>query len=334
MLYRNIEVFGASEAVPFEDGTVFLRLPQKVEESLSDHGKKMNRGATGVEFRFVIRSGEARIRCRNASGAEFSRLHVYYGDFCGDWTETELTVKGEYTDIVIRPAQNLPRLREIAGEYRHRFSPDVVRVIPGAALCIQSIEGDLVPPLPGQVPAKKLIAYGSSITHGSMSLAHPQDFVFCLGENLGADAWNLGLAGAARLEREVADYLAEETAYDILLLEMGINILSIDGEDFRERVRYFVRRTAESHPAAAVFAADVFCCGHDWSGNEKPALFRRIVRDTVRELALPNVRYINGLTVLPDISGMTTGLTHPGPRAIRQMTENLTRIIASCGVRR
>ena len=334
MLYQNIEVFGASEAVPFEDGTVFLRLPQKVEAAFSDHGRAMNRGATGVEYRFVIRSGEARIRCRNASGGAFSRLHVYYGDFCGDWTETELTVRGDYTDVVIKPAQNLPRLRQIAAEYHHRFSPDVVRVIPSAALCVQSIEGDLVPPSPEQVPAKKLVAYGSSITHGNMSLAHPQDFVFCLGENLGVDAWNLGLAGAARLEREVADYLAEEVPCDILMLEMGINILSIDGEDFRQRVAYFVRRTAESHPKAAVYAIDIFCTGGDWAGNEKPGQFRSIVRDTVRELACPNVRYVNGLTVLPDVGGLTTGLTHPGPRAIRQMTDNLTKIIASDALRR
>ena len=328
VLFGNLEVFNAAEFDCLPDGGhTFLRVPQKVENALSEQGKRMNRGATGVELRFVMNGDKAVLTLKNSNPGTIANVLVYYGDFIADWPETDKRVTDSYTKITIVKSPNLPVMRRIAREAGHRFSPDVVRIILNTSVAILGTEGDIRPPKPEECPGGVYLAYGSSITHGSIAACRCDEFVFRLGEELGLDARNLGFAGAAALEPAMADYLAAQP-FACATLEMGINILGITPEDFEQRVRYFVKTVAGSHPDAPVFAIDVFYCADDISGGGKAALFRMIVEKVTSELALPNVVYINGLSILPDGKFLTSGLVHPGPRAIRAMTDNLVSVMS------
>ena len=328
MLFGNLEVFGASEFDCLPDGGhSFLRVPKNVEDALSDQGKRMNRGATGVELRFVMNGDKAVLTLKNIDPGAICNAMIYYGDFIADWPETNKRITDAYTQITIVKSPNLPVMRKLAKEAGHRFSPDVVRIILNAPIALLGTEGDIRPPYPEECPGGKLLAYGSSITHGSIAACRCDEFVFRLGEELGLDARNLGFAGAAALEPAMADYLAAQP-FSCALLEMGINILGIAPEDFEARVRSFVKTIAEAHPGAPVFALDVFYCSDDIAGGGRAARFREIVERVTKELALPNVVYINGLSILPDGRYLTSGLVHPGPRAIRTMTENLVSVMS------
>ena len=88
-----------------------------------------------------------------------------------------------------------------------------------------------------------------------------------------------------------------------------------------------VERIAKAHPNSKIFAIDVYYCKDDIIGGGAAERFREIVKRVVEELALPNVVYVNGTTVLTQSGGLATGLVHPDPEGIREMTDNLTEII-------
>lgn len=58
MIYKNAELFNVGEIINNDDGSItWLRIPQKVYDSLEteDQGRRMAKGATGVELRFVLK---------------------------------------------------------------------------------------------------------------------------------------------------------------------------------------------------------------------------------------------------------------------------------------
>lgn len=60
---------------------------------------------------------------------------------------------------------------------------------------------------------KTYLAYGSSITHGSLALAAPCSYPFQIARRLGCDYLNLGYAGSAYLEREMAEYIVSRGGF-------------------------------------------------------------------------------------------------------------------------
>lgn len=326
MIFQNIDIHGCAVLEELPGGAYgTLRVPVKVEQCLSERGKVQNRNATGIEFRFVMNEDAVVLKFAQPEGM-CARITVYHGEFVADWPETTKDISGE-CEVTIKKPANLPILKRLAEEYGHRFSPDVVRLVFDMRPCLVGVVGDISLPTEDMYPKKKYLAYGSSITHGSIALHAYYHYVERVASNLGADVTNYGFAGSACLEHGMADYIADECEFDFATLEMGINIIDIDPEVYEERVRYFVPRIALAHPDATIFAIDVYTCKSDIVGNGKAERFREILSRVVAELNLPNVVYVNGKTVLTNPSRLTTGLVHPNPDGIMEMTENLTRMI-------
>ncbi len=57
------------------------------------------------------------------------------------------------------------------------------------------MKGKVEPPRSGDLPEKTYLAYGSSITHGSLGLIQPDSYAFRIAQQLGTDYLNLGFAG-------------------------------------------------------------------------------------------------------------------------------------------
>ncbi|MBR2467194.1 MAG: hypothetical protein IKB38_09755 [Clostridia bacterium] len=328
MVFKNIDMHGCSALEELPNGSYgTLRVPVAVEEHLSGNGQAQNRNSTGIEFRFVMKGDAVKFRFAYPDGV-VGMLTVYHGEFVADWPETTKMLSGE-CEVTIPKSRNLPTLRKLAEEHGHRFSPDVIRLVFTVRPQLVGVEGEIEPPSEEMLPKKKYLAYGSSITHGSIALHSYFSYVERVAANLSADALNLGFAGSAFLEKEMADYIAGECEFDLATLELGINLL-LHGhtpEDYEERVRYFVRRIAEGHPEAKIFAIDVYTCKSDIVGNGAAERYREILASVLKELDLPNVIYVNGKTVLRSPDKLTTGLVHPNPDGILEMADNLTKII-------
>lgn len=329
IIFDKAVLHGCAELEKIPCGAIApLRVPMYVTKCLSERGQMQSRANTGIELRFVINSGDVKITMHTDDDAR-GEATVFHGEFLADWPETTKEYRGDSTTFTVVQSPNIAELRKIARSCGHGFSPDVVRIMfRGERVKILSIDGDISIPTEEMLPKRKYFAYGSSITHGSIGLHPVYNYTSRVAKHFGADVLNYGFAGSACLEPSMADYIADNIEFDFATLEMGVNILGIDSEDFEKRVRYFVKRIAQSHPESRIFAIDLYLCHSDLLKDGRAEKFRRIVREVTEELALPNVTYINGKTILTSPSGFTSGLVHPGPDGISEMVQNLCTTMA------
>lgn len=335
MIFQNIELHNVSELTQSPDGPGFImhRAPDAVAQALTEQGRRMNIGGTGVELRFEINSeaGADITLCLRGDEPNARVIPVYYGSMSAGWQECLKTVFNTPTRIHVAPPAKMPLLERIHRDNHFPFDPRVVRLIlPVSSYALIGVEGDVCPPRPEHLPARRLLAYGSSITHGSLSLLPVGCYAFRTAEALGMDLLNMGFAGSARMEKEMADFIAARQDWDIATLEMGINSLDMSEALFEERVRYFINAVASAHPHKPVFCIDIFYFSGDMDGSAKADAFRAIVKNAVRECGLANVRYVRGLDLSPlNSAGLSGDFVHPTLRAHELIADGLARAIKS-----
>lgn len=330
MLFRGIELHNVRELVYNEEsgGYKMSRMPMRVAEHMSAN----TFADSGVELRFVPISDEVRIKIKK-SGEGVSRVVIFYGSIQSGWQNLYKAIYDEPTEIVIPRTPRLDTLREITRQNGFPYSPEVVRVVlQNAAYEIYDVIGECTPPTPDMLPKKKYLAYGSSITHGSLAVIQQNTYVFRVGEHFCADPLNFGFAGNALLEPEVADYIADECEFDFATVEMGINLLNkIEVDEFEKRVRYFVKRIATAHPKSKIFCTDIFFMSTDILSLDNPETkanrFRRTVREVLSDLNLPNVIYLPGLSIMNGSRYLSEDTTHPNSRGVEEISRNLISFI-------
>ncbi len=335
MIYKNAELFNAAQLIDHEDESVsWSRLPDAVYEALeSEQGKQMAHNATGVELRFVLRGEKAVIRMSTSEGEGV--FHVYRGGIQGGWEDHEVhkTVRTQMEDFVIERSKNGEHLKIMSELCGTEWDCEVVRVIFDRGMFrLYDIIGDIVPPTKEQCPKKTLMAYGSSITHGSNSIDQSHSWVSVLAHNLGMDVRNLGMAGSCQMEEAVVDYIAAEGEagrWDAALLELGINVLSWPEEKYLQRVENAVRQTALRNPNKPIFViSPFFHCGEIFDQSGKTELRRSQMEALGKRMALENVTWINGREILGNACGISADEVHPNIYGVAQIAQRLTEIIA------
>ena len=336
MIYKNFEIHGAAEIIEYPDGSVsWLRMPSDVADALdTDSSRQKLRVTTGVELRFVIRSGNsATVTMSLDTEAEraYGHFHVYRGGIQGGWVDHEVdkTVDKTAHPFVIESSKNIERLKVISEKSGTSFSPEVVRIIFDIGrVRIHSIEGDVCPPPREMLPKKTFLAYGSSITHGSNSLTASHAYPSLIARELDLDLINLGMAGTCRMEPAVADYIAKlgkEDKWHVALFELGINVKSWTEAEARTRVTYFIKTVAESNPEKPILVVSPYCYFDDLFGNHEGVdMWRKLIPEVVSELGYDNVHTINGLDVLNDVGLISADEVHPSIYGVYRIAEVLT----------
>ena len=302
------------------DGYCISRIPDGLRRTLNPLANYNGLATAGVELRFNRLASEASVTLCSSSGPQI--VLVYQGCFVMAWYP--VGVKPMTIPILPPESDQMALMQRITGERDLPFDPDLTRIIlPREVARLVEIEGDLALPRPGQTPSQTCLFYGSSITHGAHALRPTGSYAMRTAERLGVDCLNLGSGGGAHLEPQMADYMAERDDWDFASLEMGINILDIDNDDFAQRVEYFVTRLAQAHPDKWIFCIDVFTSRNDLDNKEKVNAFREIVRHQVESLNMPRLVYISGRDLLTSWDGLTCDLVHPAPAGMEQMADKL-----------
>ena len=335
MIYKNFEIHNVAELIYNEDGSVsWKRVPSEVHSAMEcPNGDRMVRGATGVELRFVIRGESATVRMSAANNdpQSFYTFHVFRGGIQGGWSDHEKHrhVTSEVQDFVIERSKNMPHLKTMAEQSGQEWDPEVVRIIfDRGSYKIYDVIGDVVPPTAEQCPSKTLLAYGSSITHGSNAIDQSHTWVSLLAHNLNMDARNLGMAGSCALEPQVAEYIAaegEKGNWDVATLELGINVLAWSDEKITARVENIINQVAGRNPEKPIFVISPFYhCGDDFSTDGNARRWRRMIEEILRRLDYKNVTYINGFDVLDNMSYMSADEVHPNIYGVQRIADVLT----------
>lgn len=329
-VYRRFQAMGTwyTKRARGDRGLWLCRLPDALRRQLNPNAQVMALATAACEIRLNLHSEAAAFTLGNGWSWPPAVLDVYQGAFLVN----RHALGPEPVRIEIALPPNMAELRRLTAERRLPYDADLTRVVLPycASTRLLNMEGDLALPEPHQVPARRLLFYGSSITHGYCAQGPMDSYAQLTAMSLGMDPINLGLGGAAHLEPEMADYIAGRGDWDVAVLEMGINILgAISTEEFARRVDGFVTRIARAHPDKWVFCIDLFTCAHDLAGTAKIATFRQIVRQQVAKLALPRLVYVCGEALLTSASGLTADLVHPSPAGMAEIAHRLVQVIVS-----
>ena len=239
MIFDQILFHNVEELEETEKGYLLRRVCKKVRDGISD-GVQNNRFATGVELRFRMTDGAVDLTLSSELVAESATVHIFFGSFQGGGEYSSKNVGPGNTTIHIEYPTGMEKLRQLAEEYHLPYDPEVVRVVMPYTPCYYvGVKGKVEPPRSGDLPEKTYLAYGSSITHGSLGLIQPDSYAFRIAQQLGTDYLNLGFAGCALMEEEMAEYLISRKDWDFASVEMGINAV---GEKRRLELAEFERR--------------------------------------------------------------------------------------------
>lgn len=318
MIFDHILFHNVEEIEKTEKGFLMRRMRHEIQDTISD-GVKNNRFSTGIELRFKMKSGSVDLTLRADKVAESATAHIFFGSFQGGWEYSSKNIGETDTVIHIEYPKALEELRQLTALKHLPFDPAVVRVVMPYTPCYYvGIAGETEPPQKDDLPEKTYLAYGSSITHGSLGLIQPNSYPFRIAQLLGTDYLNLGFAGWALMEEEMAHYLVSRKDWDFASVEMGINALGkrryLPLAEFEKRVDRFTQILAED--PRPVFATSMFC----FNGGEQ-ALAQEM-REIVREYAEKRLIFTDGLKILNDPTLISADCTHPSLRGIEQIAEH------------
>ncbi len=330
MLHESLELHNVAELEPWCGGGVLLqRLPRAVREQLTDRGRQVGQGSAGSEIRFVTEAHFINIYLHALQGAG-ERVII----FAGDIQVMVYELRSGMNTISFSPLELFARLRPefFAGG---RFAPQVWRIfLPRCLVALQGVDTmgwDRRPPRAEELPARRWLAYGSSITNGSASSMHHLSYVQQAAWRLGVDVLNLGLGGACLCEAVMADHLAGLKDWDFATLELGVNMRwRFDSQEFERRARYLVGQVVTQNPGKPVVLITIFRNSAGWLREEdqngrREAEFNTILRQIKSEDQSGRLHLLEGSQLLSRAGGLTGDLIHPSDYGMIEMGENLAQ---------
>jgi lysophospholipase L1-like esterase len=321
---------GEGRSIEGRDGMVLQRVPEAVRTELNEGAQSRMRHPAGVELRFVP-DGAAAVTLSTLPGGSASTgtVRVFWGPIQGT---TEVTVGESPTRIEVSPPAKLSDLDPSACE-ELAFDPRVCRIqLPGehrgGPMVYHGRDGDVRPPRADELPDRRYLAYGTSITEGEAPLGEHLTYVSQTARRLDADLLNLGSCGTAYCDSAMADHIAERDDWDIATLSISVNMVgAFPPDEFRERAEEMIDRIASAHPDNPVVPITIFRNARDVCRSEDPEAmcerFREELRDIVAETPHENVSLLEGPELLPTVEGLTTDLVHPGDNAMITIGETL-----------
>lgn len=301
---------------------VISRIPETLRVCLNANAQQRALHSAGCEIRFRLNSPEATIRLRACEvGAEQhgGRLaQVLFGDFSHTYFPLMVAATAEYK--LSNPDYSI---LEKAAHSGRRFHPRLVRLVlpTHASICQVEIDGEIAPHEPGDLPDRRVLIYGSSITQGAGALSVRESWAGQCAHHLGMDLINLGFGGGCHCEPEMTDYLCQRNDFDVAILETGINMLGLEPDITDQRIEALIRNFSSAHPDKPVFCVGVFPCRNDvetgYAGRAEQ--IRALVRKVVADIGAPHLHFIEGREALTHATGMTTDLTHPSPSGMLEI---------------
>lgn len=320
MIKDSIYFHNINEIEETNDGLLLHRIPKEVRNHLSDKGKNVSLTHHGSELRFFL-LGEVSVTL--SSTQENAEVLIYYGDH----QDTSVMIHGN-TTIQLKQKYDKTVIESLSLK-RGRFHPSVVRIMLKENIKLHEIKGDYRLPKEDEMPMKRLLSYGTSITQGRVALMPDLNYPGILGNQLKVDVSNYGMSGCCYIEKEMVDFILSET-YDYITLELSVNMIG-DGypkEVFKERVAYLMNQIKRLQPNAIVIVITVLdnwrLIGIDQNrGNQTDVIaFREILMALSNDL--PNVIQIRGEEIM-SFHQLSYDLIHPSNQGMIEIAYHILK---------
>lgn len=339
MVYDQIDFHNVEDLMDVNiagvEGKCIQRVPKILMPYLSENGQTMMKSpVANVELRFIAVSDSVEITL-SKSGAGPLRMYVFWGDF-QEREFYEITEEPQTFQLSI--GERLGKLDE-KYDRQLRYSSRLVRLMfagyPDVSLNYHGVTcEDIRVPEPKEMLDTRLLCYGTSITHGAKLSGPHLTYPYLLAKKLGMDIINLGSAGTAFCEKEMADYIAARDDWDVATLALSVNMYNqmFTFEQFRDRIEYFVKKIARENPSKPVFCITLYTFFDDVevyndASTKNAEMYRKALRDVVTESGLTNLYLVEGCDMLEDFSLLAPDLIHPNDLGMLQMADNLSKTI-------
>lgn len=303
-------------------GVTLHRVPGAVRDGLNVGARERYRRPAGCELRFVP-TGDEPVEV-TLSAPDGTVVRPYWGPF----QPTEpVEVGAEPTTLSLSVPERVGALRPDVPT--GPFDPRVCRVrFEGwEPVAVHDVSGPRRPPTDGELPARRLLAYGTSITAGGLATTAHLSYVSQLARALGVDPLNLGASGSAYCEPAVGEYIAGREDWDLATLSVSVNMANrgFTVEQFRERVTALFDAVAGAHPDEPVVAVTLYPYHADLVAGDdadRAAAYRETVQTAVERSPHDNLHVVSGTDLL-DPTGLTTDLLHPGDAGMTDVGRRL-----------
>ena len=337
MIYKNAELYNIEEMERIEEPSGYLlnRIPGALRAKLNEKAQKTAFDGCGCEIRFNIDGESVKVvlaRMPDDNKIRKGIAEIYHGSFQASYQESPRIIGSQLVTIEVHKPDKLSLLEKLTHERNLPFDPNLTRIILPYdwRYCLLDIQGACSPPKPEQTPKRRLLSYGSSITHGGTAVRPTGTYAMRLARLLKTDLINLGFAGSALLDEELATYIAGRKDWDLATIELGINVVhSWSVAEFKRKVDYFISTIAEQNQDKWIFCIDMFTFSMDFTNNPKAADFRVVVKEKVQSLNLPKLVYISGQDLLTQVTGLSADLLHPAEDGMEEIANNLYKKIIS-----
>ncbi|WP_336771954.1 SGNH/GDSL hydrolase family protein [Paenibacillus sp. MMO-58] len=340
MNYKNLYLHNVAQLKPVQGGDAvqLCRIPDDLRLQLHEiaHDSALKTGS--VEIRFHMKSDRVKLKFAVLNADQLTGGHTVAEVYHGTFQENAPRILGAHvTEIEVERPKEMELMRMIAGKEHLRFPPDLVRVILPyeSHIALVGVEGETELPREGSMPESKMLLYGSSISSGASAVRPTGAYSMRTAEKLGVDLWSLSMAGAAMVDAEMADYIAQLPGWEFAFIELGINMIwdvknGVPGspEEFRKRVDYFISTIADAHPDKWIFVTDLFTYMGDVRNGELGEQFRSIVADKVKQMNRPKLIHIPGKELLTRTSLLTNDIIHPSEEGLLEISNHLAEQIS------
>ena len=184
----------------------------------------------------------------------------------------------------------------------------------------------------------KIVAYGSSITHGASASRPGMTYPARLSRNLGLDIVNFGFSGNCKLQPEFTDFLVNVEA-DAFIFDTFANPTA--GE-IAERVDDFVARMVEAHPGKPLIFLRTFHSADEFYDQKRKAKFANKVAVAGEKMAVltkkyKDVYYLNEEYATGRDCNSTIDNSHPNDlgfdRVVKTYQPKIAKILRKYGIK-
>jgi hypothetical protein len=307
-------------------GWKLCRVNDKVLSGLNNGAKIAAYNTCGVELRFFMKSDVVRIKFirnetfANTSGSNAGIAIIYLGDIQAPYQLSVQIITNQESSIVLNKKF---LFNNDLKKKSSNFNPNLVRIILpyDCAHLYVGMDGEVETPTKADYPSKKILYYGSSITHGGSATVPTNSYVFQLSQMLKMDYRNLGFAGSNFLDISMAHDIKNEK-WENCILELGINVLNNwDCEKFSRHVEQFLEIVSNTKNEGKIFCIGIFRQERDIHLDKKIDAYRKILKKWSSKH--PRMIYLDGYDLLSECNGLSLDGIHPSDTGMTKIASNL-----------
>ncbi len=326
MIYEGIEYFNTAEIEKDATGALILRrFPKKVIDALNAPmfnadktikdiwygGQDTASYSSSIEIRLVTSAPKIEVELESTLDTD---AMIYWGEF---HHQRAYLPKKTKTTVTIEKLECMQKLRPEMN--KGRYNPDLLRIcfsIEGQ-IKVHSIkvDGEFSLPTEADLPKKKMLVLGTSISHGVGSNLFGGEYVSIIGKELGVDIINKAIAGGCFCEKEVREFICEQE-FDYALFEIGTNIASRPDFFIEERLGAMIDTFCETFKDKKIFFVTPFPALEDISDMYYGWIndFTRVRNIMHAHLSkYPTVPVFDGREICDDATFLLSDVLHPSP---------------------